>query len=380
MVAAGDATGENLCLGRFIITLDYELHRMAMHEATIERDAFGQTADGVAVDRYTLRKGGMTVRLITYGATVTELWTPDRQGTLADVVLGFDRLSQYETQSPYFGCTVGRVAFRIAGGKFDLDGRSYQLALNEGSDHLHGGTKGFSHVVWRAEPLPDPASPAVRFTYRSPDGDQGYPGTLDTAVVYALTENGELRIEYTATTDRPTPLNLTHHSYFNLAGAGCGDILGHVLQMDADRWIPAEKPDLPSGEVAPVTGTPFDFTRPTAIGARIREISGPTQGYDLAYLHNYPDGNMARVATLHEPRSGRTMDVSTNEPAIILYTGNYLDGSLRGKRGVPYAQYAGVCLETGRPPDAVHHPSFPSTILRPGQVYRHTCVYQFSAR
>lgn len=354
---------------------------MAVHEATIERDAFGQTAAGVAVDRYTLRnRGGMMVRLITYGATVTELWAPDRQGIAADLVLGFDQLSQYEMQSPYFGCTVGRVAFRIARGEFVLDGQSYQLTLNDGADHLHGGRQGFSHVVWQAEPLPDPASPAVRFTYRSPDGDQGYPGTLDTAVVYTLTEDGELRIDYAASADRPTPVNLTHHSYFNLAGAGSGDILEHVLQLDADRWIPAEKPDLPSGEVAPVTGTPFDFLQPTPIGARIQHVGGPTQGYDLAYLHNYPDGNMARVATVYEPRSGRTMVVSTNEPAIILYTGNYLDGSLRGKGGTAYGRYAGVCLETGRPPDAVHHPQFPSTILRPGQVYRHTCAYQFFAR
>lgn len=353
---------------------------MEMHEATIERDAFGKTADGLEVDRYTLRNVGVTVRLITYGATVTELWAPDRQGTAADLVLGFDQLSQYETQSPYFGCAIGRVAFRIAGGKFDLDGRSYQLTLNDGSDHLHGGVKGFSHAVWQAEPLPNPIAPAVRLTYRSPDGDQGYPGTLDVAVVYTLTRNGELRIDYTATTDRPTLVNLTHHSYFNLAGAGCGDVLGHVLQMDADRWIPAEKPDLPSGEVASAAGTPFDFTKPTAIGARIDQIGGPTQGYDLAYLHNHPGGNMARVATLHEPRSGRTMDVSTNEPAIVLYTGNYLDGSLRGKGGMVYGRHAGVCLETGRPPDAVHHPNFPSTILRPGQVYQHTCVYQFFVR
>jgi len=354
---------------------------MSVPEATIEKEAFGQTADGTAVDRYTLRNGsGMTVRLITYGATVTELWTPDRQGAAADLVLGFDRLSQYETQSPYFGCVVGRVAFRIAGGKFDLDGRSYQLTVNDGGDHLHGGRKGFSHVVWEAESLPDPKSPAVRFTHRSPDGDQGYPGTLDTAVTYTLTEAGELRIDYTATTDRPTPVNLSHHSYFNLAGAGAGDILAHVLQLDADRWIPAEKPDLPSGEVAPVTGTPFDFLQPTPIGARIQQVGGPTQGYDLAYLHNHPDGNLARVATVHEQQSGRGMAVWTNEPAIILYTGNYLDGSLRGKGGVPYGQYAGICLETGRPPDAVHHPQFPSTILRPGQVYRHTCVYQFFAR
>lgn len=354
---------------------------MATGEATIERDAFGETADGVPVDRYTLRNArGMMVRIITYGATVTELWTPDRQGTAADVVLGFDHLSQYETQSPYFGCTVGRVAFRIAGGEFVLDDIPYRLTLNDGSHHLHGGAKGFSRVVWQAEPLPSGVVPGIRFKYRSPDGDQGYPGTLDATVVYTLTAEGGLRIDYTATTDRPTPVNLTHHSYFNLAGAGQGDVLGHVLEIDADQWIPAEEPDLPSGDVASVEGTPFDFTRPMPIGARVYQVGGKTRGYDLAYLHNHPDGDLARVATVYEPRSGRVMDVVTTEPGLVLYGGNYLDGSLRGKGGAAYAQYSGVCLETGRPPDAVHHPHFPSTILRPGQVYRHTCIYRFSTR
>jgi len=351
-----------------------------MSKVGIETDRFGVTADGAAVERYTLRNSrGVTVRIITYGATVTELWTPDRQGRTADVVLGFDRLSQYETESPYFGCMVGRVAFRIAGGRFDLDGKTYKLTLNDGRQHLHGGAKGFSRVVWRAEPMPG-ETPAVRFTYHSPDGDQGYPGALETAVVYALTEQSELRIDCTATTDRPTPVNLTHHGYFNLAGAGLGDVLGHVLRLDADRWIPAEEPDLPSGTIAPVKETPFDFTRPTPIGARIAQVDGKTRGYDLAYLHNHPEGALARVATLHEPQSGRTMEVSTTEPGIVLYTGNYLDGSLKGKAGVVYPQYAGVCLETGRLPDSVHHPHFPSTILRPGQTYRHTCVYRFTCR
>jgi aldose 1-epimerase len=353
---------------------------MDMRGAAIERDAFGQTADGVAVDRYTLRNGRVAVRLISFGATVNELWTPDRQGTAADVVLGFDRLAQYETQSPYFGATVGRVAFRIAGGRFDLDGRSYQLTVNDGADHLHGGFKGFSHVVWWAEPLADGGSPAIRFTHRSPEGDQGYPGAVDVAVVYTLTQEAELRIDYTAITDRPTPVNLTHHSYFNLAGAGSGDVLGHVLQIDADRWLPAEQPDLLTGEIATVAGTPFDFTRPTPIGARIDEIGGAAQGYDLAYLHNHPDGGLARVATVYEPQSGRAMDVSTSEPALVLYSGNYLDGTLRGKGGAIYVRRAGVCFETGRPSDAVHHPHFPTTILRPGDVYRHTCVYRFSIR
>lgn len=348
---------------------------MDTRTAAIEKDTFGTTADGTSVDRYTLRCGGITVRLITYGATVTEAWVPDRRGTLADVVLGFDQLSQYETQSPYFGCSVGRVAFRIADGRFVLDGKSYQLALNDGRHHLHGGRPGFSHVVWQAEPLPDDVAPGVRFTYRSADGEQGYPGALDVVATHTLRDNGELRIDYTATTDRPTPVNLTHHGYFNLAGEG--DVLRHVLQIEADRWFPADQPDLPSGEIAPVAGTPFDFTRPTPIGARIDQIGGAAQGYDLAYLCKRPSGEMARVATLQEPESGRALDVSTDAPALVLYSGNYLDGALCGKRGAVYARHAGVCLETGHPPDAVNHPHFPSTILRPGDVYRHTCVYRF---
>ena len=352
-----------------------------MKQMAIGRDVFGETADGIAVDRYTLRNAqGVVVRIITYGATVTELWTPDRRGELADVVLGFDDLAHYETQSPYFGCIVGRVAFRIARGQFVLDGKPYQLTLNDGPNHLHGGLKGFSHVVWHAQPLTNDGSPAVKLTHRSPDGDQGYPGTLDATVVYTLTENSELRIDYTATTDQPTLVNLTHHGYFNLAGAGGGDVLQHVVQIDADRWIVSDEPGLPTGEIACVHDTRYDFNQPTPIGARIGQAGGAVTGYDLCYLHNHPDGLMAHVATLGEPTSGRTMAVSTTEPAIVLHTGDYLDGSLQGKGTLVYPKHAGVCLETGRPPDAIHYPDFPSTILRPDQTYRHTCVYHFSAK
>lgn len=349
-----------------------------MGKIDVEKDFFGNTADGISVDRYTLRnKHGIMVRIITYGATVTELWVPDREGNLADVVLGFDNVSQYETQDAYFGCTVGRVAFRIANGSFVLDGKSYELTRNDGPHHLHGGTKGFSRVVWQATPVSTGDGASVRFSYRSPDGDQGYPGTLDVAVLYTLTDENELRIEYTATTDQPTPVNLTHHSYFNLGGAGSGDVLGHVVQLDADRWIPAEEPDLPSGEIVFTKNTPYDFNQPTPIGARIAQTDRRSMGYDLCYLRNCPDGRLARVATLHEPVAGRAIDVSTTEPSVVLYTANYLNGSLRGKHGVAYQKHAGVCLETGRPPDAVHYPHFPSTILRPGECYNHTCVYRF---
>jgi aldose 1-epimerase len=348
---------------------------------TIEKDAFGSTDEGLAVDRYTLRNAsGAMARIMTQGATVTELWMPDNAGRMADVVLGFDDLASYQRQRAYFGCIVGRVAFRIANGRFLLDGQPHQLTLNDGAHHLHGGTKGFSHAVWRAEPLSTDAGPALRLTHRSPDGDQGYPGTLDVMVVYTLTEQNALRIDCTATTDKPTPINLTHHSYFNLAGADRGDILDNVLQLDADRWIPAEEPDLPSGAVASVDDTPYDFRNPTRIGARIAQTDANAKGYDLCYLHNHAEDSLPHVATLSDPKTGRCMEVLTSEPAVVLYTANYLDGTLRGKGGVLYAQYAGVCLETGRPPDAVHHPHFPSTILRPGQTYRHLCVYRFSTQ
>jgi aldose 1-epimerase len=349
-----------------------------MDKARLERHVFGKTADGKIVDRYTLSNGrGLKARIITFGATVTELWTPDRRGEPADVVLGFDDLESYEKRSPYFGATVGRVAFRIVGCEFTLDGKQYRLTQNDGKHHLHGGTPGFSHVVWQAEPLDGKIS-AVKFTHRSPDGDQGYPGTLEVAVVYSLSDENELQIDCTATTDRPTLLNMTHHSYFNLAGAGCGDVLDHVLQLDADRWIPTSEPDVPTGEIADVGGTPFDFRRPTTIGSRIREAGGTPLGYDLCYLHNHAGEGLTRVASVHDPRSGRSIDVSTNEPGIVLYTSNFLDGTLKGKRGKTYAQHTALCLETGRPPDAIHHPQFPSIVLRPGETYRHQCVYRFS--
>jgi aldose 1-epimerase len=346
----------------------------------IESDTFGKTADGKTVERYTLSNSrGMTVRLITFGATVTELWTPDRRGRLADVVLGFDDLESYEMRSPYCGCIAGRVAFRIVGGEFELDGVKHRLTKNDGQQHLHGGKRGFNRVVWRAEPVSQPV-PAVKFTHRSPDGNEGYPGALDVTVVYSLSEENELRIDCTATTDRPTLVNLTHHSYFNLAGAGSGDVLNHVLQLDADRWIPAGHPSFPAEEVVAVSGTAFDFRKPMAIGARLHETGCTPEGYDLCYLHNHADQGLVRVASVNEPRFGRAMDVLTTEPAIVLYTGGYLDGTLKGKGGSAYNRYAALCLETGRPPDAIHHPGFPSIVLRPGEKYQHRCVYRFLAK
>lgn len=352
-----------------------------MGKVGIEKDVFGTTADGVEVDRYTLTNaGGLALKLITFGATVTELHVPDREGRLDDVVLGFDRLDAYETQSPYFGCIVGRVAFRITEGKFELDGKPYQLTLNSGPHHLHGGVKGLSWVVWEAETVESDGAASVRFTHHSPDGDQGYPGNLDVAVVYTLSDLNEMTIDYTATADRPTPINLTHHGYFNLGGAASGDVLGHVLELDADRYSVTNEAIIPTGELAPVDGTPLDFTKPTEINARMDQIPGPAVGYDLAYLLRRQDGSLAHAATMHDPVTGRVLEVDTTAPAMIFYTGDYLDGTLRGKGGAVYPRHAAFCLEPGHLPDSVHHATFPSVVLRPGKVYRHTSVYRFSCK
>ncbi len=391
-----------------------------MNTIGIEKDRFGVTADGVAVDRYTLRNArGMTVRLITYGATVTELLVPDRNGKLADVALGFDSLAQYETQSPYFGCTAGRVAFRINEGKFTLDGKPYRLTINAAPHHLHGGAKGLSKVVWRAEPLAEAASsvsgwdtnpkrqrgpslaprvgvtgaeictqkgkspdlaPAVKFTHRSPDGDQGYPGNLDVTVVYTLTTENELKIDYTAVTDQPTPVNLTHHTYFNLKGAGSGAILDHVLQVRAGRYAPSDDKGIPSGRIATVAGTPWDLRTPTILGDPVQPGSAVAGGYDACYLVDRSDPGPVLMATLTAPAHGRRLDILSTEPALVLYTGNYLDGSLRGKQHAVYGKHSGVCLETAHLPDSVNRPEFPLIILRPGETYRQTCIYRFSAR
>lgn len=354
----------------------------AMNPNGPQRERFGVTADGVPVDRYTLHNDGVTVRLITCGAAVTELWVPDRVGRAADVVLGFDELGPYEdpAKNPYFGATVGRVAFRITGGHFTLDGKSHQLTLNTPPHHLHGGDRGFSRMVWNAEAVTAAGSPGVRFTLVSPDGDQGYPGTLKVTVVYTLAPKGELRIDYAATTDRATPVNLTHHGYFNLAGAGTGDVLGHALELATSHYTPLDEKKIPTGQVAPVEGTPFDFRRPTEIGNRMKTDPEVADGYDLSYPLDGADGSLRRAATLSESASGRTMEVWTTEPAIVLYTGNYLDGTVRGKGGAIYRKHAGVCLETAHLPDSVNQPKFPSIILRPDQTYRQTCVYRFSAR
>lgn len=354
------------------------------------KTAFGQTKEGVAVEQYTLTNGhGMIAKVITYGATLTDLIVPDRDGKPGDVVLGYDKLQPYLAGVPYFGATIGRVGNRIAKGRFTLSGKTYTLATNNGPNHLHGGNKGFDKVVWKAQPL---SGAAVKFTYRSPDGEEGYPGNLEATVVYTLTDDNELRLDYTATTDKATPVNLTNHSYFNLAGDGQGDILGHVLMLAADEYTPVDDTLIPTGELKPVKGTVFDFTTPTAIGARIDKVPiAPPVGYDHNFVLRKPagyrqepgaasagaDAALTVAARVTEPKTGRTMEVLTLEPGVQFYSGNFLDGTLKNRNGVAYNKHAAFCLETQHFPDSVNHQNFPSTVLEPGKTYRTTTVYRF---
>jgi aldose 1-epimerase len=360
--------------------------------APVRKAAFGQTKEGVAVELYTLTNHhGMVAKVMTYGATLTELHVENAAGKPANIVLGYDRLEPYLAGVPYFGATVGRVGNRIARGEFTLDGRTYQLATNDnGVHHLHGGRKGFDKVVWRAEEVKSLAGPTVKFSYRSPDGEEGYPGTLDISVTYTLTDANELRLDYHAVADKATPVNLTNHSYFNLAGDGQGDILGHVMMIASDRMTKVDERLIPTGEIVPVKGTPWDFSTPTAIGARIQDVpGGPPVGYDHNYVLRKEEdsGQLASAsrqapiaqlaARVLDPKSGRTMEVLTTEPGMQFYSGNFLDGSLKSRGGVPYRQYAAFCLETQHFPDSVHHSHFPSTILKPRSEFTSTTIYRF---
>ena len=322
---------------------------------------------------------GLTAKWIARGATLAELHVPDREGRLADVVLGFDDEAGYRSgDNQHFGCTTGRYANRIRGGRFALDGVDYQLAVNNGPNHLHGGSKrGLDKVEWNGEPLADGAG--VRFTYTSPDGEESYPGTLTLAVTYLLTDNNGLRIEYEATTDRPTIINLTNHSYFNLSGQGAGSILDHELWLDADRYTPVDETLIPTGELAEVAGTPLEFRAACSIGSRIAQLSEtPAGGYDHNYVLNGSAGTLRKIAELRDHRSGRVMTVETDQPGVQLYTGNGLQGQT-GKQGKTYSRHSALCLETQHFPDSPNQPQFPSTVLRPEETYRHVCVYSFSA-
>ena len=345
----------------------------------VEKLPFG-VADGRPVDLYVLTdSGGMVAKVMTYGATLTELDTPDRDGEMGDVVLGFPSLDGYLAKEPYFGATVGRVGNRIAKGRFTLGGKTYLLAVNDGHNHLHGGIKGFDKVVWDAEVVHGDA-PSVRFTRLSRDGEEGYPGNCRVAVVYSITNSNELRIDYTVTTDADTPVNVMNHSYFNLGGPEKGNILGHVVMINADRYTVVDAELIPTGELRPVEGTPMDFRLPTPIGARIKEVGGSPVGYDHNYAVNGGGGQLALVASVFEPRSGRAMEVSSTEPGVQFYTGNFLDGTITGKKGVAYRQYWGLALETQHFPDAMNQPGFKTDVLKAGETYRSTTIYRFSVR
>ncbi len=344
---------------------------------SIEKQAFGKTADGKDVDLYTLTNAnGLKTQITNYGGIVTTLYVPDRDGKLDDIVLGYETLDEYIANSPYFGALVGRCGNRIGKGKFTLDGVDYTLATNDGENHLHGGVKGFDKVVWDAEPLETPDGPALKLTYLSADGEEGYPGNLKSTAIYTLTNDNELKVEYEAETDKATVLNLTHHGYFNLAGHGSGDILGHELMLTADNYTPVDEGLIPTGEIRAVKDTPMDFTAPMAVGARIEKVEG---GYDHNYVLNNSDGSLALAASVYEPKTGRLMQISTTEPAIQFYSGNFLDGSNKGK-GALYNKHNGFCLETQHYPDSPNKPEFPSIVLKPGEKYTHLTVHKFSAK
>ena len=350
----------------------------------MKKELFGKAADGKEVYIYTLRnKNGMEARITNYGGILVSLMVPDRNGKPGDVVLGYDSLAEYIKDSPYFGALVGRYANRIGKGRFTLNGVEYKLAINNGANHLHGGLKGFDKVVWDVNEKESRPGGSLTLSYRSKDGEEGYPGDLSVKVVYSLTESNELRIEYRATTDKPTVVNLAHHSYFNLAGAGNGDILSHELFIDADLFTPVDSGLIPTGEMRSVKGTPMDFTQPTAIGARIN--SNDTQlkiagGYDHNWVVNKPMKSFGLAARVLEKTTGRVMEVWTTEPGLQFYSGNFLSGSNIGKGGKRYEHRFGFCLETQHYPDSPNRPQFPSTILNPGQTYSSTTVYRFTAK
>ncbi len=347
---------------------------------------FGFLEDGREVLEYTLaNSAGMTVKIINYGATITNLSVADRNGKMEDVVLGYDTLAGYVRGSGYFGAVVGRYGNRIAKGRFELDGQEYRLAVNNGENHLHGGNTGFNKVLWDAEIPDDPERSAVRFRYVSPDGEEGYPGTVTLKVTYALTGNNELRIDYEGVTDKPTILNPTQHSYFNLSGDFTKSILDHRLTIEADSFTPVDAGLIPTGEFMPVEGTPLDFRQPHTIGERIDdsfEQMALGQGYDHNWiLRNYTKtGEIHKAAELYDPASGRRMTVLTDQPGIQFYSGNFLDGTATGKNGIAYGHRTGLCLETQVFPDAPNKPGFPSATLKPGEVYRQTTIYQFSTQ
>lgn len=352
--------------------------------STLKKESFGKLPDGTPVDLYTLtNKNGVEVKITNYGATITSIKVPDKSGKFEDVVLGYDNLKGYLDKNPHLGSVAGRYANRIAKGQFTLNGKTYTLAKNNGENHLHGGPKGFYQVVWTASEAPGVDGTALALHYLSKDGEEGYPGNLDVTVKYSLSNENELKIDYAATTDKDTILNLTNHSYFNLAGAGNGDILGHQLRINAPQITPVDKTMIPTGDVKQVAGTPFDFSKLTPIGARINDqdeqmIIG--KGYDHNFVLDIKNSISTPAVEVYEPTTGRVMEVFTDQPGVQLYTANFLDGTITGKGGKVYKQHYGFCLETQHYPDSPNKPNFPNVILRPGQRFASTTIFKFSTR
>jgi aldose 1-epimerase len=353
--------------------------------SSVSTDPWGQTSDGRAVSLHTLKNSsGLTAKITDFGALLVELHAPDRKGLLEDIVLGFDRLEPYFENPAYFGCTTGRVANRIGGGKFSLNGQAYQLATNlNGKHHLHGGDVGLDKRLWNGSANIVDGSPSATFTYTSPDGEEGYPGNLSIQVTYLLTEDNHLRIEYRATSDRSTPVNLTNHSYFNLAGAGEGTVLNHELLLMATSYTEVDSDLIPTGKISMVEKTPLDFRKSTPIGDRIHQLPPRPKfrdpgGYDHNMILTRRNGDLSLAARVYEPVSGRILEVFTTEPGVQLYTGNFLDGTIIGKNGVAYKKHFGFCLETQHYPDSVNRPEFPSTILEPDEIYTTTTTFKFS--
>ena len=344
----------------------------------------GKTSDGGDVDLHTLTNaGGASVSISAFGGTVVSLRVPDRKGILGDVVLGFPEFRDYEKNSPYFGCLIGRFGNRIAKGRFRLDDRDYQLATNNNGQSLHGGWRGFDKVIWSAVPKMTSSGPSLVLSRTSPDGEEGYPGTLKVKATYTLTDRNELKLVYRAVTDRPTIINLTQHNYFNLSGEGNGTILDHKVTLKASRFTPVDRHLIPSGVLQSVKGTPFDFRKPHLIGERIDQPDPQLEyagGYDHNWVADKAPGRIGLLATVEDPKSGRVLKVLSDQPGVQFYTGNFLDGTLVGHSGRTYPKRGGFCLEPQHFPDSLNHPDFPSVVLRPGQVYKNTIIYRFTTK
>jgi len=367
------------CTNRNDQKTDNQLPEM---EGSISKSSFGVTKNGESIDKYVLRnKNGIEVSVINFGGIITSIMVPDKDSLFEDVVLGFDSLPDYEKENPFFGALIGRFGNRIAKGQFTLDGKKYKLAINNDPNHLHGGPTGYFKVIWNIEETPSTEGKAVKLSYLSKDMEEGYPGNLQVEVTYTLTDSNELKIDYKATTDKKTVVNLTQHSYFNLSGNIKRDILNHVLTLHADGFLPVDKTLIPTGEIKPVSGTPFDFTKPRRIGEHINDNDEQLtfgKGYDHCWVLNTGTDSLSLAAKLSDPESGRIMEVYTNEPGIQFYSGNFLDGTLTGKNNTPYKHRTGLCLETQHFPDSPNQPKFPSVELKPGDVYQSQTVFKFS--